>query len=414
MRHTKVTSAWRPVRASRGKPQPQGILSALVFNVGLVVLAIASALSLLIISRDQLYAYEYSESGARVIAARIERLNGELIQLDFDRTRQWDDLIAMELQAGDIAAARGFLLSGREMLPGQQANALRRAGNDADRELAALEMLTPGTRARYEERVPLLSRRADTAETTASRALPNLVGDRDDFELMARALISEPSTDAQQFILTGLSLGLGGEVSEETAAGALALLVASRRADYPASFGAEMTRLLSETLSVETFRTAAMASASGDAAGAFDNAAAAFRSAVNAEPSAQVREALTRIGEISAATTPTAAVYFIAHATTLQDLTRLRLVAQAGGDRAAAAAKRLPRDGRLQEVARGDLRVNRELSLALGVAGIALLAILMTLGLRLFQIGRALLRRMQDDEYGSELVEVGAGNWRPL
>ena len=231
---------------------------------------------------------------------------------------------------------------------------------------------------------------------------------------MARALISEPSTDAQQFILTGLSLGLGGEVSEETAAGALALLVASRRADYPASFGAEMTRLLSETLSVETFRTAAMASASGDAAGAFDNAAAAFRSAVNAEPSAQVREALTRIGEISAATTPTAAVYFIAHATTLQDLTRLRLVAQAGGDRAAAAAKRLPRDGRLQEVARGDLRVNRELSLALGVAGIALLAILMTLGLRLFQIGRALLRRMQDDEYGSELVEVGAGNWRPL
>jgi len=64
------------VRASRGKPQPQGILSALVFNVGLVVLAIASALSLLIISRDQLYAYEYSDSGARVIAARIERLNG--------------------------------------------------------------------------------------------------------------------------------------------------------------------------------------------------------------------------------------------------------------------------------------------------------------------------------------------------
>ena len=414
MRHTKVTSAWRPVRASHGKPQPQGILSALVFNIGMVVLAVASALALLIISRDHLYAYEYSESGARVIAARIERLNGELIQLDFDRTRQWDDLIAMELQAGDIAAARGFLLSGREMLPGQQANVLRRAGSDADRELAALDMLTPGTRARYEERVPLLSRRADTAETTASRASPVMVGDRDDFELMARALIAEPSTDAQQFILTGLSLGLGGDVTEETAAGALALLVASRRTDYPASFGAEMTRLLSETLSIEAFRTAAMASASADAAGAFDNAAAAFRSAVNAEPSARVREALTRIGEISAATTPTAAVYFISHASSLQDLPRLRLVAQAGGDRAAAAAKRLPRDGRLQDMARGDLRLNRELSLALGAAGTALLAILLTLGLRLYQAGRRMWRKMQDDDYGGELVEIGAGNWRPL
>ena len=175
-----------------------------------------------------------------------------------------------------------------------------------------------------------------------------------------------------------------------------------------------MTRLLGETLSIEAFRTAAMASASADAAGAFDNAAAAFRSAVNAEPSARVREALTRIGEISAATTPTAAVYFISHASSLQDLPRLRLVAQAGGDRAAAAAKRLPRDGRLQDVARGDLRLNRELSLALGAAGLALLAILLTLGLRLYQAGRRMLRKMQDDDYGGELVEIGAGNWRPL
>ena len=34
---------------------------------------------------------------------------------------------------------------------------------------------------------------------------------------------------------------------------------------------------------------------------------------------------------------------------------RLRLIAQAAGDRAAAAAKRLPRDGRLLAAARGEL-----------------------------------------------------------
>ncbi len=414
MRHTKVTSAWRPVRASRGKPQPQGVLSALVFNLSLVVLAVASALGVMIISRDHLYAYEYSESGARVIASRIERLNAELIQLDFDRTRQWDDLIAMELQAGDIAAARGFMLSGREMLPGSQANVLRRAGNDGARELAGLEMLTPGTRARYEERVPLLSRRADTAETTAARDSANLVGDAEDFELLARALIAEPSTDAQQFTLTGLSLGLGGDVTSETSAGALALLVASRRTDFPSTLAAEIDRLLRETLPVEAFRTAALSSASANAAGEYDNAAAAFRSVVNAERAAELRDALTQIGEISAATSPAAAVYFVSHAATLQDLPRLRLVAQAGGDRAAAAAKRLPRDGRLQEVARGDLRFNRELTFAFAIGGLALFGILATLGLRLYQAARRMWRKMQDDDYGSELVEIGASNWRPL
>jgi hypothetical protein len=320
----------------------------------------------------------------------------------------------MELQAGDIAAARGFLLSGREMLPGSQANALRRAGDDGARELAALEMLTPGTRARYEERVPLLSRRSETAETTAARDTPNLVGDADDFELLARALIAEPSTDAQQLVLTGLSLGLGGEVSPETTAGALALLVASRRADFPSSLAAEFERLLRETLPVEAFRTAALANASADTAGEFDNAAAAFRSVVNAEPAAEILDALAQIGEISTATTPAAAVYFISHATTLQDLPRLRLVAQAGGDRAAAAAKRLARDGRLQAVARGDLRFNRELTFAVAIAGLALFGILATLGLRLYQTARRIWRKMQDDDYGSELVEIGASNWRPL
>jgi hypothetical protein len=192
------------------------------------------------------------------------------------------------------------------------------------------------------------------------------------------------------------------------------LLVASRRADFPSSLAAEFERLLRETLPVEAFRTAALANASADTAGEFDNAAAAFRSVVNAEPAAEILDALAQIGEISTATTPAAAVYFISHATTLQDLPRLRLVAQAGGDRAAAAAKRLARDGRLQAVARGDLRFNRELTFAVAIAGLALFGILATLGLRLYQTARRIWRKMQDDDYGSELVEIGASNWRPL
>jgi len=414
MRHTKVSSAWRPVGARHGKSAPQGIVGALVFNLCMLTLAVASAFAVLIIGRDHLYAYEYSEAGARVISTRVEQLNAELIQLDFDRYRQWDDLIALELMSGDIAAARGFMLSGREMLPPRYANVLQRANGDAEMELAGLDLLTPGTRARYEERVPLLSRRAESVASVTARVTPNFVGDADDFELMARALIAEPSTNTLQFILTGFSLGLAGDFGPEATAGAVALLVASRRTDYPASFGVEMETLLNEALPVEAFRTAAMASANGGEPGAFANAATAFRSAANATRAAQVREALSAIGAASDATSPSAAVDFITHATALRDLPRLRLLAQAAGERAAAAAKRLPRDGRLLEAARGDLRINRELAIALAIAGAALAGLLLILGIKAFQAGRRIWMRMQDDDYGSELVDIGANNWRPL
>lgn len=415
MRHTKVSSAWRPVGARRGASAPQGVVGALVFNVCMVALAVASAFAVLIVGRDHLYAYEYSEAGARVISARVEQLNAELIQLDFDRYRQWDDLIALELMSGDIEAARGFMLSGREMLPPRYANVLRRANGDAAMEYAGLDLLTPGTRARYEERVPLLSRRAESVASVTARVTPNFVGDADDFELMSRALIAEPSTDTLQFILTGFSLGLAGDFGPEATAGAVALLIASRRTDYPATFGAEMETLLNEALPVEAFRIAALASASGAAeAGAFANAAAAFRSAANATRAAQVREALAAIGAVSDATSPSAAVDFITHATALRDLPRLRLLAQAAGERAAAAAKRLPRDGHLLEAARGDLRITRELAIALAAAGGALAGLLLILGIKGYQAGRRFWRRMEDDDYGSELVDIGASNWRPL
>jgi len=416
MRHTTVSSAWRPVRARGGKREPQGIVGALVFNICMVALALASAMGVLAIGRDHLFAYEYSEAGARIISARVENLNAGLIQLDFDRYRQWDDLIALELQTGDIAAARGFMLSGREMLPPRYANALRRTRNDAEMELAGLDLLTPGTRARYEELVPLLSRRADGVATVTGRVLPNFIGDESDFQLMARALIEEPSTDTLQFILTGLSLGLGGEFGAEATTGAVALLAASRRTDYPTDFGMEIETLLNAAMPIEAFRTAALASGGPEEAGSLANASAAFRAAVNAEHAALARDALAAIGAISDATSPSAAVDFITHATQLRDLPRLRLIALAAGERAASAAKRLPRDGRLLETAGGQLRINRELAIWLAVAGVALAGLLLILGLKAYQTGRRIWRRMQDDDYGSELVDLGgsAGNWRPL
>jgi hypothetical protein len=391
------------------------VLSALLFNILMLLLPVASAAAVIVIARDHLYAYEYSEAGARAISTRIERLNGELIQLDFDRQRQWDDLVAMELMTNDVPAARGFLLSGAGMLPPRMGNALNRADNDAEREVMALELLTPGTRARYESMVPLLSRRA--ASGAAQELTPvsmETLGDTQDFELMARALLAEPETDALQFVLTGFSLGMAGDVNPQLIGGAAALLAASRRPDYPQPLREEIDALFGAAMPIQAFRDAALASASSAEAGAFANAAAAFNASVDRTRAAQARGVLNEIGAMSEAISVAAAANLLTHAATLRDLPRLRLLAQAAGDRTAAAAKRLPRDGRLLEAARGELTITRDLAAALAVAALALAGLIFIVAFRLYQSVRRVWLRKEDDDYGSELVDIGAKNWRPL
>jgi hypothetical protein len=105
----------------------------------------------------------------------------------------------------------------------------------------------------------------------------------------------------------------------------------------------------------------------------------------------------------------------------LSDVQRLRLLAQTAGDRAAAAAKRLPRDGRLVSAARGELSFNRDLTIALAAIPFAFAGLGLVIGVKLVQASaRALTRMASDDahdeyEYDSELLEIGrASNWRPL
>lgn len=403
------------------------MLIALAFNLCLVLLPVSGAFALLIVARDHLYDYEYSEANAPAIRARVERLNGDLIQIDFDRLRQWDDLVALELMGDDVEAARGFLLSGGGMLPDRMANLLNRSQNDAEREAAALELLSPGTRSRYESIVPLLSRRSASGTPEQRAREPVNLGDAQNFELMARALLTEPETDRLQFILTGIGLGLAGEPDGRLMQGAAAVLVASRRPDYPVGLQEDIATTLNAAVPIDEFRTAALASADGEAAGAYANAAAAFSAAVDRSAMDRARAMLHEIGAMSQAISISAAADLMMHASSARDLPRLRLLAQSAGDRAAAAAKRLPRDGRLLAAARGDLTMNRDLMIALGVALLALLGLIALVAFKVYQAARPLWVGAygdtdDDDDYGSELVDLGgnisvsasASNWRPL
>lgn len=391
-----------------------GVLSALAFNICLVLLPLASAAALIVIARDHLYAYEYSDAGAHVVRERVEQLNGELIQLDFDRQRQWDDLVAMELRAGDPAAARGFLLSGAGMLPNRSANVLTQAiandASEAELEVAALELLQPSTRQNYQQQVPLLSQR--NAASAAQR--PATLADPQDFELMARALIAEPETDPLQFVLTGFALGLAGDLTPAMQQGAVALLASSRREDFPDSISVEVRTLAAEALPIEAFRQIARE----DAASTVDDLASAFGTAVVPEHATRLREVLAQLGAIGEATNTGAAAVMLTHAYTLPDLQRLVLIARASGDRAAAAAKRLPRDGRLLDTARGELTFTRDLVSALTLAGIAAAGLIAIVLLKLFQAAAGAWRRMRaeedEDDYGAELIDISSNNWRPL
>jgi hypothetical protein len=227
-------------------------------------------------------------------------------------------------------------------------------------------------------------------------------------------MIAAPESDALQFVLTGLGLGLAGDFTPQMTRGAAALLAASRRDDYPQTLENEASGCLAGLLPMADFRAAAIAGAGGGDAAAYVNASAAFREALAPEQARAFMLTLAEIGEIGDATSVGAAASLLAHATSFTDLPRLKLLAQAAGDRAAAAAKRLPRDGALLGAARGELTITRDLAAALAAASAALLGLLAVLGWMAYQIGRRVWLRMNDDDYGGELVDISSSNWRPL
>ncbi len=387
-------------------------VSALAFNVCLVVLALAAAIAFLLITRDHLYVYSYSPEGARAIAARVERLNASLIPLEFDRQQQWDDLVANELMAHDVAAARGMLLSAPGMLSGQDVGELNRlappGSSDAQVERAAIELLTPGTRARYESTVPLLARSSNGALPPQVVSDPGaLLGTQQDFETIARSIMLDPDSEPMQLIITGLHLGLGGGLTPRMTEGAAVLMTAARREDYPQNFGVQMQALVDATLNTEDFRRVAMTRAQGDDAGVFTISAPAFQAALDANRLEALKSALDRIGAMSASASRNGAVALLTHAQSLRDIPRLLLIAQSSRDRAAAAAKRLPRDGRLLTAAHGDLKMTRDLALSLTVAALALLGALVSATLVVLRIVRRIIARMRDDDYAGELVDLG-------
>lgn len=393
-----------------------GVWSALLFNVCVVLLPMAAATACFLITRDQLYSYVYTPNSARAVRARVERLSGSLIQVEFDRRSQWDDLVAMELGKNDATSARGFLLSARGMLPSREAdqiNANAPHGDDASIELAALNLLSGPTRARYQASVPLLSR---PNAATAHRAADDIaaLGAPRDFELLAAPMITGANPDPMHFVLNGFGLGLGGEFTPRMAEGAAALIEASRRDDFPPALAQQFSDLVGAAVPIERFRAEAAQRVTRNVdPSSYPVAAPAFRAALDPAKAQAAKAMLDQIGEMSDATTDSGAALLLTHARNLQDLPRLRLIALAAGDRAVAAAKELPRDGRLARAAQGALAFTKDLTFTFFIAALAGIGLAFAAFGAAFQALRNAVRRVDDDiNGGSDLVNFQS--FRPL
>jgi hypothetical protein len=235
-----------------------------------------------------------------------------------------------------------------------------------------------------------------------------------DFELLAAPMITGANADPMRFVLNGFGLGLGGTFTPRMAEGAASLIVATRRDDFPPALAQQFSDLIGAAVPEAQFRAQAGGRATRNVEpSSYPVAAPAFRAAIDPGKAAIAKEALDQIGEMAEATSDTGAALLLTHARSLKDLPRLRLIALAAGDRAVAAAKNLPRDGRLPRAAQGALAFTKDLTFMFIIAALAGAGILLASFGVAFQALRYAVGRVRDgDQDDSELMHFSS--FRPL
>lgn len=357
---------WRPDEPVRRGPL--GLWASALFNICVFVLPLAGAYAAMIVERDRLYTYAPTEGAARASRQELGRLAAALPGAP-DRRERWDDYVASALMEGDLQAARGFVLSARAMLPGSAAGGIAGSG-DAEVESAALALLTPGTRARYESHVPLLARRA-TSETTRVAPRPFIMtGDAADFEAAALRDLEDPDSDHLAFVLMGLGVVIAAQNPPDALAGASILQAGlSSSGALPIELRTALGAYAEEALPRTRYRNEvarrAIAGAPAEERGSMLQDA--FRAGLNPQALATFQALLAEIGAIGDAATPQGALTLLRHARSVEDLRRVRLLAETNAERAIAIARYAPPEMDLARAGRGQLRFTNEFAAPLAV-----------------------------------------------
>ncbi len=352
----------------------RGWLVSALFHLCLALLVFAGADAVRHVERDRLYTYEPSAGAARDARERLDALAAGLTAEADDKRAHWDNLVSQALMAGDIAAARGLMLSARAMLDAEGSAAIARAArdddDDAELESAALSVLTPGARARYQAMVPLLARRSGADTQRAARPLA-ILGDGREFEAHAVAALAREDAPMLALTISGLGAALRTQMRPEALAGASLVRAGLNGGRLQPGFNADLETLARRALPRERF---AQEAASGAARGERDTVAlydSAFRASVDPQALVALEDAFARIGALAGPVGAETALALIAHARALEDIARLNLLLVASPDRAAAMARFRAPDGAVPAAARGWLRWTQPLLISASIAAAA-------------------------------------------
>jgi hypothetical protein len=369
----------------------QGPIGAFVMNVCLILTAFAGADLSITLREGGAYGYPPTASARRATRAEIEHIAVKLLPEGMDRRRAWEELVARELREGDPRAARGFVLAAQTLLAPADAGRIDRQvgsrASDADIAAAAAQLLSNETRGDFSEAARWIAQ-SDAADRDPAAFL--VLGEERDLAQQAREWLRGRDPDHLTLVLVGIGAALGEGVGPRVALGASALKDARRASRLGPGLAQGLEAAAERAVPAARLRLALLHAADDPAALADEGRAAAnaFRACIDREGLAALQAHLAEVGDMAAATSSRGAARLLAQARDLRDLPRLRLVAQAGGDRAVAVAKRLRNGDTLAEAAHGTINWTRPLILDV-VALVA--ALLGMIGATLAALGRALI-----------------------
>tara|TARA_R110000787_G_scaffold66693_1_gene149658 strand:+ start:11393 stop:12631 length:1239 start_codon:yes stop_codon:yes gene_type:complete len=345
-----------------------------------------------------------------------------------DKYKFWHDIVSRELTARDVTAARGFLLTAPQMLSREEVKELMAAadaevtGTEDERiALVALRKLPVEVSQRFAEasgaarNMNTLTLPADDAiaETPAEDAAPApaedvtpeeeplpvaearfaMLGTHADLANHSERWLDGDRVDELVLKITGIGLAESGEqdASAEANIRALSILKSARRSRrMTPEFTDYITARVDAALPDSALKPA-LEEAFGDLATTkvrVERVRKAYAGAINPKGLARLESDLAQINRIGTLTNPAAAVTLIEQVKDSADLRRVRLIAEAGGDRSVALVKQMGPSA--MRIADTGVRWTRELVLQfMGLTAAGLVMFWVTLS----TLRRTLLRR---------------------
>lgn len=313
-------------------------LTGLVFNAALFTLPFMSAALFQTVTAGNLIDYTPTAATRRDTQRALRQEAARFVRPGEDRRLTWNNLIARELGEGDIAAARGFALTAPAILRGADAAKIQRmvprGGGDRDYLTATLPLIEPSY-ARQRFRSVIGSGEAGSFD---------VLGDGREIADTALRWRAGESVDYVLFALGGATLGAPEAGPDDARLGASVLKVAKNGAHMSPEFAAALDAEVMAAVPPDRLRAELDAIFQNRDAIVDEGAAAAlaFTRARVPEAWSRLSDDLVLIGATARATSPAGAAQLVAHARDNRDLLRIRLLADAGGERAVAIGKRTP------------------------------------------------------------------------